>query len=95
VHAHVQELAGADWPHLTVEWGLSQALTEVALSWAWVNGSRCVYCFSTEAGRYCVARGFEECAIDEVLRELPDAPQVRMFEELGWLSTEVAFRKVL
>jgi N-acetylglutamate synthase-like GNAT family acetyltransferase len=75
--------------------GLGQALTDAALSWASVNRFQNVYCFSTEAGRYWAARGFEECAVDEVVRELPDAPQVRLFDGLGWLPTEVAFRKVL
>lgn len=74
--------------------GLGRALTELALHWACENGYRAVYCFSTDAGSYWVERGFEQCAVDEVVRELPHAPQVRLFKALGWLPTEIAFHRV-
>jgi hypothetical protein len=30
--------------------------------------------------------------VDDVLRALPDAPHVKLFEALGWLPTEAALR---
>jgi N-acetylglutamate synthase-like GNAT family acetyltransferase len=72
--------------------GIGRELTEHALQWAWQNGFEAVYCFSTDAGPYWIRRGFKECAVEEVVRELPDAPQVRLFDRLGWLPTEVAYR---
>ncbi|HYP12487.1 MAG TPA: GNAT family N-acetyltransferase [Bryobacteraceae bacterium] len=74
--------------------GVGRRLTEHALDWAWQNGYRTVYCFSTDARSYWAARGFEECPVEEVVGELPHAPQVRLFEALGWLPTEIALRKV-
>ena len=66
-------------------------LTEHALDWAWQNGLRAVYCFSTDAGDYWMRRGFAQCAVDEVVLALPEAPQVRLFESLGWLRSEIAY----
>ena len=74
--------------------GIGRALTERALDWASENGYRVVYCFSTDAGSYWQAQGFDRCDVEEVVRELPHAPQVSLFRELGWLPTEVAFRRV-
>ena len=73
--------------------GLGRALTETAWNWACENGYQAVYCFSTDAGSYWETRGFEQCAVDEVVSELPHAPQVRLFRALGWLPTEIAFRR--
>lgn len=72
--------------------GIGQRLTSRALEWAAEHGYGVAYCFSTEAGRYWIARGFAPCPVSEVVAALPDAPQVRLFEELGWLPTEDAFR---
>lgn len=72
--------------------GIGRALTDTALNWAWKHGYRAAYCFSTDAGSYWIARGFTECPVDEVLDNLPNAPQVRLFRRLGWLPTEVAYR---
>ena len=77
------------------EWrglGVGKSLTEAALDWSCEAGYRVAYCFSTEAGHYWLARGFEHCPVEDVLRDLPDAPQVRLFLHLGWLSAEAAFR---
>ena len=71
--------------------GIGAQLTEHALDWAWQNGFRAVYCFSTDAGDYWMRRGFAQCAVDEVVLALPEAPQVRLFESLGWLRSEVAY----
>ena len=72
--------------------GLGQELTEWALGWARDGGYRNAYCFSTEAGGYWIARGFQRCSIEDVVRVLPTAPQVELFERLGWLPTEKAFQ---
>jgi N-acetylglutamate synthase-like GNAT family acetyltransferase len=71
--------------------GIGGQLTEGALEWAWRNGYRVVYCFSTDAGAYWRGRGFKPCAVDEVVRALPKAPQVLLFEALGLLPAEAAF----
>jgi N-acetylglutamate synthase-like GNAT family acetyltransferase len=71
--------------------GIGGQLTERALEWAWRNGYRAVYCFSTDAGAYWARRGFKPCPVDEVVRALPKAPQVRLFEALGWLPAEAAY----
>jgi N-acetylglutamate synthase-like GNAT family acetyltransferase len=72
--------------------GLGQKLTEHALSWARDGGYRNAYCFSTNAGGYWIARGFQPCSIEDVVRALPTAPQVELFGRLGWLPTEEAFQ---
>lgn len=54
-----------------------------------------LYLFSTGAGAYWQSRGFVEVPVDEVVAMLPDAFQVRHYAELGWLPTEVAWRKAL
>lgn len=54
-----------------------------------------LYLFSTDAGAYWQSRGFVEVPVDEVVALLPDAFQVRHYAELGWLPTEVAWRKPL
>lgn len=55
--------------------GIGQALARVALDCARASGARLAYCFSTDAGSYWVARGFELCSVDEVVSALPTAPQ--------------------
>jgi putative hydrolase of HD superfamily len=54
-----------------------------------------VYCFSTGAGEYWAAQGFREVPVDEVVAALPAAFQVQHYRELGWLPTEVAWRRDL
>ena len=71
--------------------GIGTLLTEHALDWAWRHGFRAVYCFSTDAGDYWMRRGFVQCDVGDVLLELPDAPQVRVFASLGWLRSGVSF----
>lgn len=75
--------------------GIGQALVKVALDCARTSGARLAYCFSTDAGSYWTARGFELCSVDEVVTALPSAPQVILFRQLDWLPTEVAYKFVL
>jgi N-acetylglutamate synthase-like GNAT family acetyltransferase len=75
--------------------GIGRDLTQTALQWATVQGCTHVYCFSTEAGGYWLSLGFVECPVAEVVERLPEAPQVLLFRDLGWLPTELAFLKAL
>ena len=72
--------------------GIGKQLTETGLGWARARRYQRVYCFSTVAGSYWIARGFRECPVTEVARELPEAPQVALFRALGRLPSEIAFR---
>jgi N-acetylglutamate synthase-like GNAT family acetyltransferase len=69
--------------------GIGAALLARALESA--AGQR-IYLFSTDAGTYWVQQGFVEVSVSEVVDALPNAPQVVLFDELGWLRTEVAYR---
>lgn len=75
--------------------GIGKALTEQALAWARAQGYGVAYCFSTDAGGYWMARGFLVCPVAEVVGRMPDAPQVRAFDRLGWLPTEVGYYRSL
>jgi N-acetylglutamate synthase-like GNAT family acetyltransferase len=70
--------------------GLGTSLVQHALDAA--SGSRHVYLFSTGAGAYWRQLGFREVPVSELVAALPQAPQVRQYERLGWLPTEVAWR---
>jgi N-acetylglutamate synthase-like GNAT family acetyltransferase len=58
-------------------------------------GLQRVYCFSTDAGAYWQRCGFWEVPVAELVEALPNAPQVLHFERIGWLRTEIAWRKDL
>jgi N-acetylglutamate synthase-like GNAT family acetyltransferase len=72
--------------------GIGRKLTFDALSWARSAGYAAAYCFSTDAGSYWLGLGFRPCPVYEVIAELKDAPQTRLFADLGWLPTEEAFK---
>jgi len=73
--------------------GLGAALTNTAFEGCRMAGRNIVYCFSTGAGTYWQRFGFREVPVSEVVAALPDSPQVNHFGRVGWLSTEVAWRK--
>ena len=75
--------------------GIAAALVELALESAASAGYSCAYLFSTGAGPYWIRRGFYEVPVPELVAALPAAPQVLRFEAMGWLPTEVAWRKDL
>jgi N-acetylglutamate synthase-like GNAT family acetyltransferase len=75
--------------------GIGAALTQTALAWARTAGFVRVYCFSTDTGSYWLTQGFTECPVNEVVTTFSGAPQVRLFETLGWLPTEVAYTLAL
>src|SRR5215831_15073597 len=72
--------------------GVGTALTQRALASARHAGYGAVYLFSTSAGAYWRRFGFREVPVSELVAALPEAPQVRQYATLGWLSTEVAWR---
>jgi N-acetylglutamate synthase-like GNAT family acetyltransferase len=71
--------------------GVGAALVRAALESASQCGYRRAYLFSTGAGPYWLKLGFREVPVPALVAALPDAPQVRRYEELGWLPTEVAW----
>ncbi|HQV70897.1 MAG TPA: GNAT family N-acetyltransferase [Thermoflexales bacterium] len=72
--------------------GFGARLTAHALNWARQNAITRVYCFSTDAGGYWQRFGFVPAPVDELVAALPDASQVKHFERMGWLPTELAWR---
>jgi N-acetylglutamate synthase-like GNAT family acetyltransferase len=73
--------------------GLGTALLQRALIEAGLAGRSIVYLFSTDAGAYWSRQGFVEVPVAEVVAALPIAFQVLHYAELGWLPTEIAWRK--
>lgn len=78
-------------PHMRGR-GFGARLTAHALNWAGHNAITRVYCFSTDAGGYWQRFGFAPAPVDELVAAMPDASQVRYFERMGWLPTELAWR---
>ncbi len=75
--------------------GIGTYLVQHVLNEAIVAGYRRVYLFSTDAGAYWQRLGFREVPVSEHVAALPDAPQVRRYKMLGWLPTEVSWRRDL
>lgn len=73
--------------------GLGRMLVAHILELAAAAGHRRVYLFSTDAGGYWQRFGFQEVPVEELVQVPSNAPQVRLFAELGWLPTEVAWRR--
>jgi N-acetylglutamate synthase-like GNAT family acetyltransferase len=75
--------------------GIGAALLLRALDEARAAGLRQAYLFSTGAGAFWSRQGFREVPVAELVAALPDAPQVRHYDEQGWLPDEVAWRRDL
>jgi N-acetylglutamate synthase-like GNAT family acetyltransferase len=75
--------------------GVGAKLTQTLMQAARNSGLEALYLFSTIAGAYWLAKGFCEAPVAEVTERLPDAYQVKLFERLGWLPTEEAFKYAL
>lgn len=75
--------------------GIAEKLNGVLLQNAREDKLKAIYLFSTEAGAYWTRLGFTGTTVQEVLEKLPDSYQVKLFEKLGWLSTEIAFKYCL
>ncbi len=71
--------------------GIGKQLTEVVLNDAAQNHLEAIYVFSTGAGPYWINLGFTETSVAEIVENLSSAPQVKLFDQLGWLPTEVAY----
>lgn len=54
-----------------------------------------LFLFSTGAGVFWTRKGFRECAINELIAELPDAPQVKGYLDDGSIWSEVTWRRKL
>ncbi len=72
--------------------GIAKKLTQALLQDAAENDLEAVYLFSTEAGAYWARLGFVQVEVKEVAHKLRHTPQVKLFEQLGWLPTEIAFK---
>lgn len=72
--------------------GIGERLTQTVLSACKEMGFSTLYAFSTDAQDYWTRRGFRQVPVEELVAALPDAPQVHLFREIGWLPTEVAWR---
>jgi N-acetylglutamate synthase-like GNAT family acetyltransferase len=72
--------------------GIGTRLLETALNGARDRQKRFVYLFSTDAGEYWTHQGFQEVPVPELVKALPDVPQVHHYRDIGWLPTEIAWR---
>ncbi|GAB4118130.1 MAG: hypothetical protein Fur005_25700 [Roseiflexaceae bacterium] len=70
-------------------------LFESAYDLARADQIKRVYCFSTDAGEYWISQGFYEVPVPELCAALPNAYQVNHYAAIGWLPTEVAWRRDL
>ena len=52
---------------------------------------RDIYLFSKDTGGYFQRLGWREVPVAEVAARLPEAPQVRRYEQTGWYPDERAF----
>lgn len=76
--------------------GIAEQLIERALLEATRLGLSHIYLFSKDTGGYFQRLGWHEVPVPEVAARLPQAPQVRRYEEIGWYPDERAFvRKVI
>ncbi|MCU0493034.1 MAG: GNAT family N-acetyltransferase [Chloroflexaceae bacterium] len=75
--------------------GLGAQLTQRLFDAAAAAGLRHLYCFSTGAGDYWQRHGFVEVPVPELVAALPNCFQVQHYAALGWLPTEIAWRKDL
>jgi predicted N-acetyltransferase YhbS len=72
--------------------GMGEQLTRHLMQAMRVAGYLIFYLFSTGAGGYWTRLGIYEVPVAEVVAALPNAPQVRYYDERGWLPTEIAWR---
>lgn len=75
---------------MDISQGLGTSLVQHALTAA--TGYQHVYLFSTGAGAYWQRLKFQEVPVSELVAVLPEVPQVKQYELLGWLPTEIAWR---
>lgn len=73
--------------------GVGAALLERAIAEVAAAGIARLYLFSTDAGSYWQRQGFRQVPVPELLSVLPNVYQVQEYQRLGWLPTEVAWRR--
>ncbi len=73
--------------------GIGSQLFAHVYAMAAVDHIPTVYLFSTDAGDYWVRQGFCEVPVAELCAALLDSFQVHDYREMGWLPTEVAWRR--
>lgn len=71
--------------------GIAEQLIRSALLEATRLGLLDVYLFSKDTGGYFERLGWREVPVPEAAARLPNAPQVRRYQELGWYPDERAF----
>ena len=74
---------------------IAHRLTKVLIDNGREENLEAIYLFSTGAGDYWTKLGFKEIMVSEVVDRMGDTPQVKLFEKLGWLPTEVAYKYCL
>jgi putative hydrolase of HD superfamily len=75
--------------------GLGTQLLQLASAAAEADQIASIYLFSTDAGAYWLSQQFHEVPVPEVVAALPNAYQVQHYDAIGWLPTEVAWRRDL
>jgi N-acetylglutamate synthase-like GNAT family acetyltransferase len=73
--------------------GIGTQLFQHAAAMAEAARIATIYLFSTDAGNYWISQGFREVPVPELVAALPDVFQVRHYDELGWLPTEISWRR--
>lgn len=71
--------------------GVAERLIRSALLEATRLGLRDVYLFSKDTSGYFERLGWREVPVAQAAARLPQAPQVRRYEEIGWYPDERAF----
>ncbi|MFI4885506.1 MAG: GNAT family N-acetyltransferase [Steroidobacterales bacterium] len=71
--------------------GIAERLIGCALLEATRLDLRDMYLFSKDMGGYFQRLGWREVAVAEAAARLPQAPQVRRYEQIGWYPDERAF----
>lgn len=75
--------------------GKGSVLASFALERAAAEGARTAWLFSRRSGPFWQSLGFESADREELVQALPDAYQVRLFQQTGQLHREVAWSKTL
>ncbi|MCZ8215536.1 MAG: GNAT family N-acetyltransferase [Cyclobacteriaceae bacterium] len=75
--------------------GIAQKLLQRLTTELEEKGIIHLYLFSRQAARFWTSVGFTQCAIQEVIQVLPDAPQVIEFLADNSIWTDVAWSKVI
>jgi len=70
---------------------IAERLIRGALLEAAHRGLQDVYLLSKDTGEYFERLGWSEVPVAEVAARLPQAPQVRRYDEIGWYPNERAF----